>query len=296
MTSRTADSVWGILSTPLHAEVPLGRPAWKDNAYLAFWAAANDVFGVVHVSTSPNAAGRRARFSLSVRGRSIEVIEELDPATFTSASISFGLDETVTVDAPGLSGSIISTPLFQAADYSKHAIIPELVPGEPVNHFQQAALVEGSLTIDGQRISFTGKGFRDRTWGYREESSNLDEYIAILLVAEDWALTAMRFRSVGGVDLTEGYNLTESHSQPRVAGIEVTRDASGLMSSARVAIEDQHSLNLSRIESLGGFWVPMGWTKSGPAMSAYDEFVRIRTESGDEAVGVVEHGILRRLH
>jgi hypothetical protein len=297
VTQQITDVTWGALSTALHRHVPDGMPAFKDNAYLAFWSPQNEVIGVAHVSTSPNAEGRRARLSLSVRGRRIEIIEDLQPATFKSVSITFGLDDTITVNADRINGTLRTTPLFEPADYGKRAIIPPLIEGHPVQHFQQAAVVEGDLTIDDQRVSFTGRGLRDRTWGYREESSNLDEYIAILLVSEDWALTAMRFVGTSGVDLTEGYQLgVAPEAQPNIQSIGITRDASGLFAAATILTDTGQAQALTRVESLGGFWVPMGWTKNGPAMSAYDEFVRVRTANGDEAIGVIEHGILRRLH
>jgi hypothetical protein len=294
MTQQSTATDWGVLSTPLHGPVHAGRPAWKDNAYLAFWSPDDQVIGVAHVSTSPNAEGRRARFSLNVRGRVVELVEDLEPGTFASDSIAFGLDERIDIAASSVTGSIISAPLFDVADYSRNTLIPPLVEGEPLQHFQQAAVVTGELKIDGARVAFTGRGLRDRTWGYREESSNLDEYIAIMLVSDEWALTAMRFRGTSGVDLAEGYLLV-GDDQPHVTSIEVTRDASGLLAGAQLTTADGGRRTLTRVRSLGGFWVPMGWTKNGPAMAAYDEFVAIRTDSGDEAFGVVEHGILRRL-
>jgi hypothetical protein len=297
LTVQDVDNVWGPLATPLHPKVPANRPPWKDNAYLAFWAPDARLIGVAHVSTSPNAEGRRARLSLSVEGRVVEIIEDLDPVTFTSASLSFGFTEMISIDSPRISGTIFSTPLFDTADYGRRSLIPPLVEGEPVQHFQQAAEVNGTLTVDGRPVAFAGRGLRDRTWGYREESTNLDEYIAILLVSDDWALTAMRFRGTNGVDLSEGYALgTGADEQPRVMSINVTRDAAGLFAGATVTTAAGTATSLTRIDSLGGFWVPMGWTKRGPAMSAYDEFVRVRTAEGDIAVGVIEHGILRRLY
>jgi hypothetical protein len=151
---------------PIHWPVPDGRPAWKDDAYLAFWDPANHVFGAAHVSTSPNAEGRRARFSISVNGRAIEIVEDLDPGTFSSGSITFGLDDTIRISTPELSGTLRNTPVFALADYSRHSVIPELIPGEPPRHFQRAARITGDFVLDGDRqVEFGGHGFQDRTWG-----------------------------------------------------------------------------------------------------------------------------------
>jgi hypothetical protein len=39
----------------------------------------------------------------------------------------------------------------------------------------------------------------------------------------------------------------------------------------------------------------MGWEREGPAMSAYDEFLEVRTGGGDVGHGLVEQGFIRRL-
>jgi hypothetical protein len=292
---RGVDTQWGPLSEPIHGPVPQGRPAWKDNAYLSFWDPPNRVFGTVHVSTSPNAEGRRARFSLSIAGRVIEIVEELQPGTFRSDSITFGLDDTVIVDSPDLSGTLTNLPRFAMADYSTRSIIPPTVAGEPLQHFQRAARVHGRFTLSsGQSVTFNGDGFRDRTWGYRDESTSIVEYIAIMAVFDDRALTAMRFIGTDGSDRTEGYLLDENRAIA-VNTIKVTRDAAGLLASASFPLQGKPDLGFTSLGRVGGFWVPMGWTRRGPAMSAFDEFTPVRTSTGEDSFAMIEHGILRNL-
>lgn len=48
-------------------------------------------------------------------------------------------------------------------------------------------------------------------------------------------------------------------------------------------------------ERLGGLWVPMGWARRGPTMSAYDEFDRARTADGAEGVTLTEQGVRRMI-
>lgn len=43
------------------------------------------------------------------------------------------------------------------------------------------------------------------------------------------------------------------------------------------------------------FWVPMGWERRAPVMSAYDEFDRIRATGGATGVAITEQGVVRRL-
>jgi hypothetical protein len=291
-------SVWGPLAEPVHGPVPAGRPPWKDNAFLNFWDPEQEVFGCAHVSTSPNAHGRRARVSVSVRGRVVELMEELESGSFRSPSIAFDLEKSVTVESPRLSWTLYSEPLYELADYTAGGVIPPLIPGEPLRHYQRAACVHGEIVLDGETITLAGaRGFRDRTWGYRDESVTWSEYAAFLAVFDDHALTAMRFHSPDGADATEGYLLGALGQPPRpVTGIAITRDASGLAAAARFALEDGSELELRSLGRVGGFWVPMGWEREGPAMSSYDEFTPVRTDRGAAGFGMFEHGIIRRLY
>lgn len=296
MSTDTATwSIWEQLSEPIHGPVPDGRPAWKDNAYLAFWDPSSEVFGAAHVSTSPNAEGRRARFSISIRGKAVEIVEELAPGTFESDSISFGLDDTIRVRSDELTGTLTNTPIFAVADYSRNSVIPPLPDCEPLQHFQRAAAVRGDFVLGGgERVTFEGHGFRDRTWGYRDESSSITEYIAFMVVFPDHSLTAMRFHGTDGSDRTEGYRLDADGNASPVAGIEVTRDASGLLHSARLTAADG-DIELTAQPRAGGFWVPMGWVRHGPTMSAYDEFLPVVTGDGRTGFAMVEHGSIRNL-
>jgi hypothetical protein len=275
--------------------VPEGRPAWKDNAYLAFWDPSSEVFGAAHVSTSPNAEGRRARFSISINGRAVEIVEDLAPGTFESDSISFGLDDAIRVRTSELTGTLTNNPIFAVADYSQHSVIPPLPGCEPLQHFQRAAAVRGDFVLaNGEQVGFEGHGFRDRTWGYRDESSSITEYIAFMVVFPDHSLTAMRFHGTDGSDRTEGYRLDTAGQAKPVTGIEITRDASGLLHSARLTSSDG-DITLAAEPRMGGFWVPMGWVRHGPTMSAYDEFLPVVTQAGQRGFAMVEHGNIRNL-
>jgi hypothetical protein len=292
---ETLTALWGPLSEPIHTDpLPEGRPAFRDNAYLGFWDEGSDVFGAFHVSTSPNAEGRRARFSLSVGGRVAEIVEPLEAYSFTSPSIGFDLDQRITLDGPGLAGELTCTPLYAVADYSKGSIIPPLVPDEPLQHFQQAARVRGRVSVEGRDLTIDGFGIRDRTWGYRDESVSIAEYVALTAVFDDFALTSMRFVSADGTDRTEGYRLS-GVAEP-VTGMGVTRDASGLLSVGHLTLDGGESLEVRVTERLGGLWVPMGWERRGPTMSAYDEFDRARADGGAVGVTLTEQGVVRRIY
>jgi hypothetical protein len=286
---------WGPLAEPVHGPVPEGRPPWKDNAFLTFWEPDHSVFGTVHVSTSPNASGRRARITVSVDGRVGEIVEELAPGTFRGEAVSFGLDRATTVSGPSLSGQLHATPMFALADYTAGSVIPPLVPGEPLHHYQRAARVSGNLVLDGHAVELDAVGFRDRTWGYRDESANISEYIALMLTFPDHAYSVIRLRSSGGADLTEGYRLADNTSE-RVTGLSVTRDASSLLARTTLTLPDGQEVVISNRGRRAGFWLPMGWERHGPTMGAFDEFFDAEDGSGNRGFGLAEHGIVRHLY
>jgi hypothetical protein len=291
----TLTTEWGPLAFPIRTDHPgPDKPPWKDNAYLAFWDPVNGVNGVVHASTSPNAEGRRVRASIAIGRVSAEIAEDPAPGSYETPSISFDLDGRITVRGNDLSADLQLVPRGVPADYTAGKIIPELVPGEPLQHFQQAAIVTGNVTVCGTESAVTGVGLRDRTWGYRDESAMFPEYIGLIADLDGELLTVMKFAHADGSARAEGFLLGETARA--VTGLDqIARDASGLFAAAEITIEGQERLILRATRRTGGFWVPMGWERVGPTMSAYDEFLDLAAENGQVGHGLVEQGIVRRL-
>jgi hypothetical protein len=293
---------WGFLSYPVHATIPaqvaslIGTAPWRDNAYLAFWDPARDMFGVAHVSTSPNAEGRRARFSVVAAGRAVEVVESLEPGTFTSESINFDLEtSTITVTAPAVSAELVMSPRFVSADFSSTGLIPDLVEDVSLHHLEQGAFVRGSVTIGETATEVDGHGLRDRTWGPRDESTAWSEYAAIAACLRDFNLSVLKFRAMDGSTTCHGV-LFGPESTTAITAVDINRDASGLIDRARLHIEDGREIALRMRRARGGFWVPMGAGGPPPTMSAYDDSVDFFAD-GSEAVigaGFTEQGVLRR--
>jgi hypothetical protein len=284
------------LQQPTHDQVPEGdgKSAWKDNAYISFWDPGQDAYGTLHVSTSPNAEGRRARVSLSVDGTTAEVIEPLEPASFASESIEFDLDSgTVTVDASDLSARFETSPRLALADYTPGQVIPPM-GGAPVHHYQTTVDLTGPCTINGSEFTLDATGIRDRTWGYRDESIGISEYAWFFATFPDFSLTAMRFIGDHEFDSTDGFVMTENEAR-QINSISITRDASGLCAEVTFGLVDGGDLSMRSTGRRGGFWIPMSWERQGPTMSAYDEFCGFRTSDGIEGFGVAEHGSVRRL-
>jgi hypothetical protein len=288
---RSADP----LNEPIHGPVPEGRPPWRDNAYVCFWDPAQAVFGVLHLSTSPNSEGRRARFSLNVGGVPIEIVETPHAAeAWTSASISYPLDDTIRVEHPSVGAKLTLSPRFTYADYSTSEVIPPLVPGEPQQHFQQVIGVSGEVRVGDRVIELSANGFRDRTWGYRDESAHIVEYLSFMAVFEDFGFTALRFLDIEGGNRIEGFCLSET-SVTRVSQVGATRDGAGLLAAVHLEI-DGTPFEAEVTAKLGGFWVPMGPVRRGPTLSAYDELVELTTPDGRVGHAFVEHAGIRRIY
>jgi hypothetical protein len=261
---------------------------------MAFWSDDLNTFGCFHTSTSPNAPGRRTRLSVSHLGAVVEIVEEPDPETFDTTSLAFDLDSTVKVDHPQLRGEIHCTPLWAPAEYSQRAI-PSLEGGTPLTHYQRAGRFTGDLIFGGRPVTFTGAGFRDRTWGSRDEATSIDEYIGVMGVYSHCAITVIRMRSTSGVDHTEGFILDADGARAVSGMTDIVRDASSLYASSLLTCTDGEELTLATTSRAGGFWLPLGAPRSGPVLSAYDEYTTSSLSDGQTGITMIEQGVLKTL-
>jgi hypothetical protein len=298
-TTVDSPTAWGQLAEPIHTDAAgPGDPVWKDNAYLSFWDLERQVFGSFHVSTSPNGTGvRRARCSVLLGGATgsvVEIIEDLEPGTFSSPSISFGLDGTITVDHPDLVARLVNTPLHTAADYSVTDLIPALVPGKPLQHFQQGCRISGSFVAGSTVYDVDGYGMRDRTWGFRDETAQWVEYAGLIGVFDGVFVTAMKFLGADGVLKADGFLIDEEGSHG-IAGIAFRRTAAAQFLKATLTLDDGSDRVVTLASREAGFFVPMGAETDGPAFGTYDDFMVLELD-GAPGAGLFEQGIVHRVH
>lgn len=288
-------TAWGPLAEPIHADAAgPGDPVWKDNAYLSFWDLERKVFGSLHLSTSPNGEGhRRARCSISLEGTVVEIVETLKPGSFTSASIHFGLDGTITVDHPDLKAEFTNTPLFTPADFAQHDLIPALVAGKPLQHFQQGCTFRGTATAAGRAYQVDGYGMRDRTWGFRDEAAQWAEYAGLVAVFEGSFLSAMKFLGNDGTLRADGY-LIDERGATHIADVRFTRSAAAQFVRCSLSLDDGSTRTVAMRSREAGFWVPMGIEREGPTFGTYDDFLRIDLD-GSPGAGFFEGGIVHRV-
>ena len=283
---------WGPLAEPLHAGAAgPDDPPWRENAFFSFWNPDGAVAGAFHVSTSPNAGGRRARASAAVGASAAETVEPLEPVQFSGETITIDLDGRVVVDSAELAADLTYTPRFGPADYC--AFLPPLEGLPPLSHWQQGADVTGCVEVAGTRVDVDGRGFRDRTWGYRDESRMFVEYLAAGLCFDAFDLTLVKQLDGTGETATGGYALADTARA--IVGLDLTRSAAGLTHSVALTLDGGEQINLTVGRETAGFWVPMGPERAGPTLSAYDEFVPVDAGPLGRGYGSFEHGILRRL-
>lgn len=296
MSVDNSGSSWKPFDQPIRESIEDGAPSWRDNAWLCFWDLEQGVFGEFHVSTSPNGGGCRARCSLHLDGRTVELVEEPRPGTFVSDSIDFSGIDRLEARSERVKIQIQVTPRFGLADFSHRNTLIGLVPGEPLHHYMRAATVTGTAELDGRTVAIDGVGFRDRTWGYRDESAAWAEYVGINAVFPEFSLVSVMFRGTDGSLSREGYVLGAEDTAVEVKNMSVTRDASGLLAATSLKLDDASTLDLTVCPGGAGFWVPMGSERTGPTMSAYAEFFPVRDANGEEGVGRFEQGVLRTLY
>jgi hypothetical protein len=291
----TLTTAWGPLAEPVHVDAAgATEPTWKDNAYLSFWDVDGNVYGTFHVSTSPNdPKSRRARCSVQLDREVVEIIEDLPGGSFTGPTISFGLDGTLTVDHPDLVARLTNTPMWTPADYSLNELIPPLVPGRPLQHFQQACRIEGTFTHADRSWAVSGHGMRDRTWGFRDEAAQWLEYAGIVGIVDGGFVTAMKFLGPDGNLKADGYWVNDD-GPALITEIGFRRTAAAQFLSATIGLADGRTRTVSVTSRRAGFFVPMGRETDGPAFGTYDDFMTLRNETG-EGAGFFEQGIVHRV-
>jgi hypothetical protein len=290
---------WGPLATPVHLDPPIpdgGGPPWRENAFVSWWDVERRCFGIGQFSTTPNGDGLRARMSIGAGGRTIEVIEPVEWGTMSSASITVDLEGVVRIDHSVVQAELHQEPLVAPIDFTTTKAVPGLAEEVfPLHHYQQPVRTRGSVTLVGETYEFEGLGWRDRTWGFRDESVSWLDYSVVCTVIDDQAILLYKVIDGAGKLRSSAWRV-DHDGQHDLGDFRFIRNGSGLLAEAQVETPDG-TLVLEVTGTLGGFWNPLGGDRQvGPTCSVYDEFVELRTEDGRSASALCEHGIVRRVN
>jgi hypothetical protein len=296
--SDTEESRWGPLSRPVHqpGEVEtlqqVGLP-WRDNAFFAWWDNERSVYGIVHVSTSLNGGGLRARCGLRIGDREREIIEDLTVGTFDSASIRVDLEGRIVVEHAALGLDLTMTPMFATVDFTTNRSVPSLTEEFPMNHYQRGFYARGSVVLGDERREFDGVGWRDRTWGYRDESLQWVDYLYANFVMSDCAIGVWKALGADGRERAFAWRVDDDG--PKTLGeFSFARDGAALFSDARIDLGSE-TIQFTKVDSTAGWWLPMGARQTGPTFAAWDELFTARTSDGTVVGALGEYGSLRRV-
>lgn len=295
------DPVWGPMSYPARDRLEDAQAApWKDHIYLAFWDPVNQAYGFLHWNSSPNHNTGKSQATVMLNGVFYDLKEPLPASTthFHSPSIDYDLQSRIEIRGAQLQGHLEVLPRMTPVDYTGYnKILPELVPGQPLNHWQQGLHLKGELTLNGTTQAIDALGFRTRTWGFRDDSQQFHEYFSLFACFEDFDISIMKFLQVDGSMRTDGALVRKDGSSQRFNDIHLTRDSAGSPLRLELDLADGSQLCLKRVRRTATMWCPIGPPeRQGPTFCAFDEFIEWETESGQRGMGLNEQGIIRRIY
>jgi len=290
------DPVWGPMSHPARDAIADGRPPWKDHIYLAFWDPAAAVYGYFHFNSSPNHDTTKAQLSVWIGGEAFDIRDALGPSTtrFDSEHLRFDMRGAIEVATERITARLTATPRFSPVDYGSGGLLPELVPGEPLHHFQQGLVLRGSLALDGEQIVIDALGYRTRTWGYRDDSNQFQEYVSLQICLPSADMTVMKFRYSDGSQATDGFVASADGSE-RLTDMKVTRGPAGETVRLHLTVADGRELTLERVGCAASMWCPIGLPeRDGPTFCAFDEIIDWELD-GERGFSLVEQAIIRQV-
>ena len=302
MTSlnKTPEEIWGPQAQPIHTSVPEGdyTAPYRDNSYFTCFDPEQKAFLEIHVMSTPNGEPH-VRACAHIDGAEVVIFEPLEQPkgdnqfVYRSEHIEFDVRGKTQVKHPDLTWDFNMTPHWDTiVDWG--TFMPP-AGGPPHQHFDRTIKLIGPCTIKGKKYDINAVGHRDRALGFRDESTNWREYCWIYAVFPDYTVSALRLLSADGTDLTGGYVNNDSEMR-KIVSMGVVRDAAGLLSEGIIGLENGEELIIESEGREAGFWIPMGWKRQGPTLSAYHEYCGVQRGDGTKGFGNFEHAIVRMIY
>jgi hypothetical protein len=302
---------WGGLANPVHVAAPQDQEGftsqypWKDNAWFVFWDAEQGISAAIHCSTSFNGGQRFARAVLAHAGQVVSCDETPDVGRLSSASID--LDDAllpkgtatgthrVHVCGADLEFELTLTPRWRPMDWTVLHLVPALGAAPELNHWQQGYLATGHVRIGARRLDFNGGGFRDRTWGWRQESEQWNELYAVNVGLEKCDISMCKFLLSDGSSRAGGF-VQDDQGMHEVVDSTLLYNKFGLAGRLEIRAEELAPLVLDMGPGEAGWWLSFG--KPGSQAPVWTEYQHLGSFDGGEwgrGYGCVPHAILRRL-
>ncbi|MDT7673986.1 MAG: hypothetical protein QOD82_1888 [Pseudonocardiales bacterium] len=286
---------WGPLAEPMHTDRVFSPddPPWRENLFLTLYDRERGLYGTTHLQGGRTDAGMWARCSVVVDKRPAEIWERLNPMTFESEHISFDLGGHLEAKSDDFELHLDLSPLREAIDYSPSGALPGLRPNEPLQHFEQAGTLTGTVTMGSTTLQLSGGVVRDRTWGFRQEISSWTEYYAGFFLFDDFDLATMKFQTLDG-DIPAHGQLVGSRNESVADATVRRRDPWGNIAELDLVLDNGSPLSLSLGKPEARINCPLNDPTGPVAFTSYDDLVEVRTSDGDVGFGIIEQGILRR--
>jgi hypothetical protein len=310
-TDFTPHQDWGGLAHAVHSAAPAGEEKftdtypWKDNAWFVFWDADRRISATVHCSTSFNTGQGFARAVLAHDGRvlTLDEVPEVGHLSSTSITLDGALapnadasgQHRVTVDGPDFSLDLTLTPRWQPMDWTVLHLVPSLGDAPELNHWQQGYLATGHVTIGDTRLEFDGGGFRDRTWGWRQESGQWNELFAVNVGLERCDVSICKFLMSDGSTLAVGF-VQDDEGMHEVKDAQLFYNQVGLAGRIEIDAEGIEPLALDMGPGDAGWW--LSFAKPGSPAPVWTEYQHVGPFEGGQwgdGYGCTPHAILRRL-
>lgn len=194
----------------IHQDYPKNDPTpWKENWAFAWFDKGRKTLGFYHVSLEREI--KRARFTRThwVEGKELfdeQIYLDIDE-NFTELTHPGGVriefvepleKIQITDKGPGYQMDMTFHARFEAFNYEGFYDEDERMKETKtmeIKHYEQPMRVEGTLVKDGETITIDGFGYRDHSWGYREDNK---------MDSHQWIWAHFDDKLIHGVVLTAG--------------------------------------------------------------------------------------------
>jgi hypothetical protein len=286
----------------IHQDYPLGESdPWKENWYFNFIDRKNSAWGINHISLERHKqVGHFRAFhvvddEILMYANRIQLNDNFQALTDGKLSIDFLEPHKkfrLTLNGPNHSVDLTYHARFEVFDYATKK--REELRGDKkslaINHYEQALLVEGTLTKDGNSRVISCLGHRDHSWGYRNEP-NISGWNWIAAQFPERTINVSQVRIAGHRNMDRGF-VSEKAGNTGIRALKVIsteRDESGKpIGSIYEAVDERGRKWTLTSRKFSGLFLPL--REKGSNVAVHENFADYAvTETGEAGVGIDEY-------
>jgi hypothetical protein len=180
-------------------------------------------------------------------------------------------------------------------DWTAVHLVHSLDNAPELDHWQQSFAAPGHVRVGTTKLQFAGGGFRDRTWGWRQETLQWLELYAVDVVLDHCDISMCKWLRADGSTTAAGF-IQDDHGLHQVLSSEMTYNKVGLVQKISIAAEDLPPLILEAGIADAGWWLTFTKPNSkAPVWTEYENFCAIEGNAWGQGYGCIPHAILRKL-